>query len=205
MHVVCQCSLHCLAHFYAELLQHCTLSACLCTRYTSCTSYVQQVSTSQHISSLDFDKHTFSPYCGCMQSLFISILSGAGVIKTTEDSKNLQNFLIACEMLPASIFMLWAFPYTDYKTSGGTQCFSLCLQACCIGKWPSVQTAFGPWDRELVEFIPLHAHCVLASFCLHQILRPFWAPCSFLMMALQSRCLVIRIIYRSQLYLAACR
>lgn len=53
-----------------------------------------------------------------MQSLFISILSGAGVIKTTDDSKNLQNFLIACEMLPASIFMLWAFPYTDYKSSG---------------------------------------------------------------------------------------
>ena len=53
-----------------------------------------------------------------MQSLFISILSGAGVIQTIEDSKNLQNFLIACEMLPASIFMLWAFPYTDYKTSG---------------------------------------------------------------------------------------
>lgn len=53
-----------------------------------------------------------------MQSLFISILSGAGVIKTTDDSKNLQNFLIACEMLPASIFMLWAFPYTDYKASG---------------------------------------------------------------------------------------
>ncbi|KAL3156384.1 hypothetical protein ABBQ38_000699 [Trebouxia sp. C0009 RCD-2024] len=52
------------------------------------------------------------------QSLFISILSGAGVIRTTEDGKNLQNFLIACEMLPASIFMLWAFPYTDYKTSG---------------------------------------------------------------------------------------
>ncbi|DBA98206.1 hypothetical protein WJX77_005615 [Trebouxia sp. C0004] len=52
------------------------------------------------------------------QSLFISILSGAGVIKTTDDSKNLQNFLIACEMLPASIFMLWAFPYTDYKASG---------------------------------------------------------------------------------------
>lgn len=40
------------------------------------------------------------------------------MIKTTDDSKNLQNFLIACEMLPASIFMLWAFPYTDYKASG---------------------------------------------------------------------------------------
>ena len=63
-----------------------------------------------------------------MQSLFISILSGAGVIKTIEDSKNLQNFLIACEMLPAAIFMLWAFPYTDYKTSGETQCFGLGLQ-----------------------------------------------------------------------------
>lgn len=62
-----------------------------------------------------------------MQSLFISILSGAGVIKTTDDSKNLQNFLIACEMLPASIFMLWAFPYTDYKSSG--TCLSCTLSA----------------------------------------------------------------------------
>lgn len=59
-----------------------------------------------------------------VQSLFISILSGAGVIRTTEDGKNLQNFLIACEMLPASIFMLWAFPYTDYKTSGELSCFT---------------------------------------------------------------------------------
>lgn len=53
-----------------------------------------------------------------MQSLFISILSGAGVIESTEDGKNLQNFLITLEMLPASIFMLYAFPYTDYKASG---------------------------------------------------------------------------------------
>ena len=59
----------------------------------------QHLSLCQHISSPELPKCTFSPYCGCVQSLFISILSGAGVIKTTEDSKNLQNFLIACEML----------------------------------------------------------------------------------------------------------
>jgi hypothetical protein len=50
--------------------------------------------------------------------LFISILSGAGVIKSEADSKNLQNFLICLEMLPAAIFMQWAFPYTDYKGTG---------------------------------------------------------------------------------------
>ena len=82
---------------------------------------VQYASICQHITSPEFCECTLTLYCGFMQSLFISILSGAGVIKTTEDSKNLQNFLIACEMLPASIFMLWAFPYTDYKTSGETQ------------------------------------------------------------------------------------
>lgn len=63
-------------------------------------------------------KYSAAQHASVLQSLFISILSGAGVIKTTDDSKNLQNFLIACEMLPASIFMLWAFPYTDYKASG---------------------------------------------------------------------------------------
>lgn len=76
----------------------------------------------------NFLAHVLNVCCGCLQSLFIAILSGAGVIKTIEDSKNLQNFLIACEMLPAAIFMLWAFPYTDYKTSGETPCFAFCLQ-----------------------------------------------------------------------------
>lgn len=88
-----------------------------------------------HLKPGPVQAYALSVCCRCMQTLFISILSGAGVIKTIEDSKNLQNFLIACEMLPAAIFMLWAFPYTDYKTSGETQCLALCLQViyCSIG------------------------------------------------------------------------
>lgn len=82
-----------------------------CTHETVCLSALVKV------------KEVAQALLECVQSLFISILSGAGVIRTIEDSKNLQNFLIACEMLPASIFMLWAFPYTDYKTSGELSCF----------------------------------------------------------------------------------
>ncbi|BDA41803.1 Transmembrane protein 184B at N-terminal half [Coccomyxa sp. Obi] len=52
------------------------------------------------------------------QGLFIAILQVAGSIKTVEDGKNLQNFLICLEMLPAALGMLWAFPYTEYKGSG---------------------------------------------------------------------------------------
>ena len=88
-----------------------------------------------------------------MQSLFISILSGAGVIKTTEDSKNLQNFLIACEMLPASIFMLWAFPYTDYKTSGETQCFKYATNG-ILSRMSLVDVGTGTF----VVLAPLPAH-----------------------------------------------
>lgn len=82
------------------------------------------------------NKETVCLRCLLLQSLFISILSGAGVIKSTEDGKNLQNFLITVEMLPASIFMLYAFPYTDYKASGAVSC-SLLLSfgkaLCCVG------------------------------------------------------------------------
>lgn len=100
--------------------------------------------------------------CGCMQSLFIAILSGAGVIKTIEDSKNLQNFLIACEMLPAAIFMLWAFPYTDYKTSGEIQCLYFTCQVgyCSIGRRRPI------WDvvcavRTLVLLVDSQHCCML--------------------------------------------
>lgn len=41
-----------------------------------------------------------------------------------EDGKNLQNFLICLEMLPAALGMLWAFPYTEYKGSGQRLDFS---------------------------------------------------------------------------------
>lgn len=55
-----------------------------------------------------------------MQGLFIAILQVAGSIQTVEDGKNLQNFLICLEMLPAALGMLWAFPYTEYMGTGGT-------------------------------------------------------------------------------------
>ena len=82
------------------------------------------------------------------------------MIRTTEDGKNLQNFLIACEMLPASIFMLWAFPYTDYKTSGELLC-SMRLSA--ANNWHKKH-----WKADL-----LHSHCellhpvTLVMFSLH--------------------------------------
>ena len=48
----------------------------------------------------------------------MSILSGVGALRTTEDQKNLQNFLICVEMLPAAVGMLFAFPYHEYKGTG---------------------------------------------------------------------------------------
>ena len=51
----------------------------------------------------------------CLQSLVVSILAGSGVLSSTEDQKNLANFLICAEMLPAAIGMLFAFPYYEYK------------------------------------------------------------------------------------------
>eukprot|EP00884_Botryococcus_braunii_P002753 jgi/Botrbrau1/12479/Bobra.0169s0026.1 len=52
------------------------------------------------------------------QGLFLAILVGGGAIPSVLDGKNLQNFLICVEMLPASIAMLFAFPYQEYKGSG---------------------------------------------------------------------------------------
>jgi hypothetical protein len=63
------------------------------------------------------DMHVRSPCC--LQSLLVSILAGSGVLDSTEDQKNLANFLICAEMLPAAIGMLFAFPYLEYK---GTPC-----------------------------------------------------------------------------------
>ena len=53
-----------------------------------------------------------------IQGLFIAILSGAGVLKTLQDGKDLQSFIICVEMLPAAAGMLLAFPYTEYKGTG---------------------------------------------------------------------------------------
>ena len=50
------------------------------------------------------------------QGLFISIIYSAGC---PYDAKNLQNFLICIEMLVAAVLMLFAFPYSEYKISGG--------------------------------------------------------------------------------------
>ena len=36
-----------------------------------------------------------------------------------EDGVNLQNWLLCVEMLPAAIFMLFAFPYAEYAAAGG--------------------------------------------------------------------------------------
>jgi hypothetical protein len=52
------------------------------------------------------------------QGLFIAILTVGGVLKSVDDGKNLQNFLICVEMLPAALGMLYAFPYTEYKGAG---------------------------------------------------------------------------------------
>ncbi|KAI7836252.1 hypothetical protein COHA_009842 [Chlorella ohadii] len=53
------------------------------------------------------------------QGLFISIATGAGAIPTTEDGVNLQSWLLCVEMLPAAIFMLFAFPWAEYVVAGG--------------------------------------------------------------------------------------
>ena len=52
------------------------------------------------------------------QGILIDILVGTGAMDTAEDGSNLQNLLICLEMLPASIAMFYAFPYTEY-TEGG--------------------------------------------------------------------------------------
>ena len=70
-----------------------------------------------------------------MQGLFIAILTVGGVLKTVTDGKNLQNFLICVEMLPAALGMLYAFPYTEYKGAGA---HSACL--CRVNKYSAAGT-----------------------------------------------------------------
>ena len=53
-----------------------------------------------------------------MQGILIAILVGVGSIPNAEDGRNLQNFIICCEMLPAAIMMFYAFPYNEYKVTG---------------------------------------------------------------------------------------
>ena len=66
-----------------------------------------------------------------------------GALATTEDQKNLQNFLICVEMLPAAVGMLFAFPYHEYKGTG-VQAPHLLVNYC-------VQTG-----TELLEWLPKH-------------------------------------------------
>ncbi|EFN51463.1 hypothetical protein CHLNCDRAFT_27935, partial [Chlorella variabilis] len=53
------------------------------------------------------------------QGLFIAIATSAGAIATTEEGTNLQSWLLCVEMLPAAIFMLFAFPWSEYVVAGG--------------------------------------------------------------------------------------
>lgn len=49
----------------------------------------------------------------------MSVLVGIGVINSVTEGKNLQNFLICVEMLPAAVCMFFAFPYFEYKPKKG--------------------------------------------------------------------------------------
>eukprot|EP00208_Stichococcus_sp_RCC1054_P005236 CAMPEP_0206140088 /NCGR_PEP_ID=MMETSP1473-20131121/8292_1 /ASSEMBLY_ACC=CAM_ASM_001109 /TAXON_ID=1461547 /ORGANISM="Stichococcus sp, Strain RCC1054" /LENGTH=427 /DNA_ID=CAMNT_0053534099 /DNA_START=327 /DNA_END=1614 /DNA_ORIENTATION=+ len=55
------------------------------------------------------------------QGILIAILVGTDVIEEAEDGANLQNLLICLEMLPASLAMFYAFPYTEYKEEGAAR------------------------------------------------------------------------------------
>ncbi|WPT16386.1 Transmembrane protein 184A [Picochlorum sp. SENEW3] len=50
------------------------------------------------------------------QGLLISIMVGAGLIYSAEDGNAVQNFMTCVEMLPAAIFMLFAFPWKEFAS-----------------------------------------------------------------------------------------
>lgn len=50
------------------------------------------------------------------QGLLISIMVGAGLIDSAEDGNAVQNFMTCMEMLPAAIFMLFAFPWKEFAS-----------------------------------------------------------------------------------------
>lgn len=50
------------------------------------------------------------------QGLLISIMVGAGLIDSAEDGNAVQNFMTCIEMLPAAIFMLFAFPWKEFAS-----------------------------------------------------------------------------------------
>ena len=80
----------------------------------------------------------------------IAILVGTGALDTGEDGSNLQNLLICLEMLPASIAMFYAFPYTEY-TEGGENLKQLGVHASPPGAKGGVTECYclGCWGRSL--------------------------------------------------------
>lgn len=50
------------------------------------------------------------------QGLLISIFVGVGLIPSAEDGNAVQNFMTSVEMLPAAIFMLFAFPWKEFAS-----------------------------------------------------------------------------------------
>ena len=85
----------------------------------------------------------------CLQSLFIVILTSSGALTTTDEDGNttsegtqLQELLICLEMLPASIAMLWAFNYNDYKGTGKyLKHHCIAITACWEGSDPVAASA----------------------------------------------------------------
>jgi hypothetical protein len=53
------------------------------------------------------------------QGFFIAIGVGVGVVASPEEGSDIQAFLICCEMLPAALAMVFAFPYQDFKDGAG--------------------------------------------------------------------------------------
>lgn len=91
------------------------------------------------------------------QGLFIAILTVGGVLKTVTDGKNLQNFLICVEMLPAALGMLYAFPYTEYKGAGALSAHLCRLQGRCKCSRP--QHAQWPRNYTCMELCACRSHC----------------------------------------------
>ena len=50
------------------------------------------------------------------QGLIISIFVGVGIIPSADDGNSVQNWLTSVEMLPAAIFMLFAFPWREFAS-----------------------------------------------------------------------------------------
>ena len=79
------------------------------------------------------------------------MLIGIVVIQTAGDGNRLQNFLICLEMFPGAIGMLFAFPWTEYKSEGEGESSPLLWDPTCSCPWlvmmASSQSRFsGPID-----------------------------------------------------------